>query len=163
MSKMAMLGLEITDDNEGAISEEEYLNIYDENHCISENTTYFIRNKKNISKRDALAFLEHQRWNAFMICDGYIPMKKSKIKVYKENDKVKLYKNDTNLRLHACITTFDGLEEYFDFMAKKLEEENIMSYDEAFLYVENKKYDYMLMDTAYNDIRCLKKSIKKKY
>lgn len=163
MSKMAMLGLEITDDKENAITESEYLNIYDENHCISENTTYFIRNKKNISKRDALAFLEHQRWNAFMICDGYIPMKKSKIEVSKENDKIKLYKNDTNLRLHACITTFDGLEEYFDFMAKKFEEENIMSYDDAFLYVENKKYDYMLMDTAYNDIRCLKKSIKKKY
>lgn len=154
MSKMSMLGLEITDENENAISEREYLNIYDENHCISKNTTYFIRNKKNISKRDTLAFLEHQRWNAFMICDGYIPMKKSKIKVSKENDKVKLYKNDTTLRLHACITTFDGLEEYFDFMAKKLEEENIMSYDDAFLYVENKKYDYMLMDTAYNDIRC---------
>lgn len=162
MSKMAMLGLTIGDSKENALTEKEYLDIYDDKHMINVNTTYYNRENPTISKRDALAFLEHQRWNAFMICDGYVPMKKSEIKVYKDGNKVKVYKNDVNLRIHGCITTFDGLEEYFDHIAKLFANAGYMSYEDGFNYIENKKYDYMLMDTAYNDIVCLNKYIIKK-
>ena len=60
------------------------------------------------------------------------------------------------------FTTFDGLEEYFDYIAKLFEKSGFMSYEDGFNYIENKKYDYMLMDTAYNDILCLDKYIVKK-
>lgn len=90
-----------------------------------------------------------------MLVNGYIPMPKSMIKVYKENDKLIIYKNDVNLRLHACITTNKGLEEYFDYLAKLIVKETNISYEEAFNMVENKKYDYMLMDTVYTDLALL--------
>lgn len=162
ISKMAMLGLEISDSKDNSLTEKEYLDLYDDKHKIGKNTIYYDRINPSISKRDALAFLEHQRWNAFMICDGYVPMKKSLIRVYKDKDKIKVYKNDVNLRLHACITTFDGLEEYFDYIARLFEKSGLMTYEDGFNYIENKKYDYMLMDTAYNDILCLDKYIVKK-
>lgn len=37
-----------------------------------------------------------------------------------------------------------------------------MSYDDGFNYIENKKYDYLLMNTADNDIICFNKYIVKK-
>lgn len=155
-TKLNLLGLDITDNNKCGLSELEYLNIYDENKLLEKNVlTYYNRTKPSISKRDALAFMEHLRWNAFMLVNGYIPMPKSMIKVYKENDKLIIYKNDVNLRLHACITTNKGLEEYFDYLAKLIVKETNISYEESFNMVENKKYDYMLMDTVYTDLALL--------
>lgn len=155
-TKLNLLGLDVSDNNSSGLSEIEYLNVYDENKILEQNSPiYYNRKKPNITKRDDLAYIEHLRWNAFMLVNGYIPMPKSMIKVYKENDKLIIYKNDVNLRLHACITTDKGLEEYFDYLAKLIVKETNINYEEAFNIVENKKYDYMLMDTIYNDLTLL--------
>lgn len=117
--------------------------------------------KKPISKRDALAYMEHLRWNAFMITYGYIPMEKALIRVDVVDGKIKLYKNDVTKRLHACITTDEGLEEYFKFMSNLIVKHTNKTYEEAFKIVENKCYDYMLMDTIYDDIALMGLYIKK--
>lgn len=158
-SKLAMLGLNVGTKNEG-LTEEEYLKIYDEENLLNQRPIpYHVRDGKNhISKRNALAYMEHLRWNAFMILEGYIPMKKKDIS-YINN---KLYKNDVELRIHACITTYEGLEEYFTFLANLITKSSDIPYDKAFDMVENKKYDYMLMDTVYTDIKLMNRFLIKK-
>ena len=163
-TKLMMLGLKITPDKSKAISKEEYLNIYDDFGKLKEKEiVYYDRSssKKPISKRDALAYMEHLRWNAFMITYGYIPMEKSLIRVDVIDGKIKLYKNDVTKRLHACITTDEGLEEYFKFMSNLIVKHTNKTYDEAFKMVENKCYDYMLMDTIFDDITLMGLYIKK--
>lgn len=159
-SKLNMIGLKVDADN--GISEKEFIDYYDEFGVLKNQViTYEIRDgKPHLSKRNALAYMEHLRWNAFMISEGYVPMKKSDIKICTDNKKISLYKNDVSLRIHACITSYEGLEEYFDFMAKKIVSSSNKTYKEAFDMVENKKYDYMLMDTVYTDIKIMDRFIK---
>lgn len=83
--------------------------------------------------------MEHLRWNAFMITYGYIPMEKTLIRVDVVDGKIKLYKNDVTKRLHACITTDEGLEEYFKFMSNLIVKHTNKTYEEAFKIVENKR------------------------
>ena len=63
-------------------------------------------------KRAAMLAEEHFRWNAFHLMSGYLPMKKSKVKLEKNNDGTfkKVVKNNT-LKKHACITTYTGVNE----------------------------------------------------
>ena len=145
--KMGLLGLEIVDSKN--ISKEQFYEVYDINNEIKyENSKiiYPLRFSSLINPRNTLAFLEHNRWNTEMITKGYIPMEKSKVSV----EKMKIIKDDLNKKLHACITTFDGLDLYFDDVAKKLINENDITYEEAYAMVENKKYDYEMMDEAYD-------------
>lgn len=96
-----------------------------------------------------------------MITYGYIPMEKALIRVDVVDGKIKLYKNDVTKRLHACITTDESLEEYFKFMSNLIVKHTNKTYEEAFKIVENKCYDYMLMDTIYDDIALMGLYIKK--
>ena len=97
-----------------------------------------------------------------MIVSGYIPMKKDDIKVTNNNGKISLFKHDVNLRIHSCITTDEGLEQYYDFLAKKIMNVSDYSYKKAFEMVENKKYDYMLMDTVFTNIKLMNKYLCRK-
>ena len=69
-------------------------------------TTNFVEG----SRRQALAILEHQRWNAYMISNGVIP---STIDQIKNGDSKNLA-----LRRHGNVTTFDGLVEFRKIMAE---------------------------------------------
>jgi hypothetical protein len=92
-----------------------------------------------------------------MIAKGYIPMEKSKVCVLNN----KIVKDDLDKKLHVCITTFDGLDLYYDTAAKLLKKANKISYDEAYAIVENKKYDYEMMDEAYDLLSNIGYGIKK--
>lgn len=162
-TKLAMIGITITSDKNKAISENDFFKLYDVDDSLSKNPIpYYNREKTEISPRNAIAFMEHLRWNAFMIVSGYVPMKKDDIKVTNNNGKINLYKHDVNLRIHSCITTDEGLEQYYDFLAKKIMNVSDYSYEKAFEMVENKKYDYMLMDTVFTDIKLMNKYLCRK-
>lgn len=155
-----MLGLEISHDK--GISQTEYLDIYDvDNQLKDDNIVYYNRDKNIINKRNALAYQEHLRWNAVMIINGYVPMPKNMLSVDVVDNKIKLYKNDVSLRLHSSITTSLGLEEYFNYMAKLILAKTNLSEIEAFNMVENKKYDYILMDNIYDDLTIMGINIKR--
>lgn len=99
-----------------------------------------------LNPRNVIAYLEHNRWVVDMLTKGYIPMPKEMVQV---KDHV-LFKDDPFSKRHACITSFDGLDEYFADAASKIVADKNISYQEAYAQVENKKYDYEIMDEAYH-------------
>ena len=87
----------------------------------------------NDTARNNLAYQEHLRWNAFMICNGYVPASKSQI--LDEKGKGKNHAE----RRHGNLTTQEGLKEFQDMLCGKYGEH------EEFNVV---KYDYELMDES---------------
>ena len=87
------------------------------------------------SRRRTMAIQEHSRWNAFMISKGFIPATILEIESWKKNGK------DYAIRKHGNLTTFDGLLEFREIVAKK-EGQTVSSADVI-------QYDYQLMDDAY--------------
>ena len=77
------------------------------------------------SLRGRMAIQEHQRWNAYAITCGMIPMPVAKMKEGK-------FKN-FELRKHGCLTTFDGLVNYRKIRAevehRSEEETDVIRYD----------------------------------
>jgi hypothetical protein len=55
------------------------------------------------SIRNNLARLEHQRWNSYYLVNGWMPLDKSLVTAKQRKDQ--------RARKHACVTTFEGLEE----------------------------------------------------
>lgn len=163
LQKLGMMGLQVTNDKSKAISREEYFKIYDNFKEIQRkdgNIVYPTHFTHTLSLRNAMAYQEHNRWNANMIVNGYVPMKKSLI-TYKDdgtkvfNSKNLYYKDsdgDSELKYHSCITSFDGLDELFDLVSKTVESASGIPYDEVYKNFENKRYDYQLMDNAYDEI-----------
>lgn len=96
----------------------------------------------------SLAYQEHMRWNAFYIANGYVPIKKESIKLLNAEGEYgpSFYKDDANLKLHACLTTFEGLDEYHKHLAKLLSDANDKSFEENLDIVETYKYDHMLIE-----------------
>lgn len=155
-SKLNLIGLDYCPvDAEGeAISEEEYLEIYAGNDRPDTKTYNLRANGKSIvhydlnfadGRRKNLAIHEHQRWNSFMISRGMIPATREQIlKETKTNsDGTKSFTNGKNysLRRHGNLTTFDGLVEFRQLVAKrdgKTEEQKDVI-----------KYDYQILDDAY--------------
>ncbi len=105
--------------------------------------------------RNALLAQEHFRWNAYHLLNGYLPMKKERIVVKFANkedaknkaDKVKRIVKNEVLKKHACLTTFYGLAELSQFIAKEadkiLPDEKYAAED--FEYYSN---DALLMEIA---------------
>lgn len=89
--------------------------------------------------RAFFAMQEHQRWNAYMICNGYIP---ATVEEAMTGDKQDLLRR----RRHGNLTTFAGLVEYKKEKARRAgvspdDPEATKDYDVI-------KYDYQLMDYA---------------
>lgn len=107
----------------------------------SENTPYsdyLFWNANDFYPVNALAYQEKLRWNAYYIMNGYAPMKKCDIKV---KDGV-IYKDDNVKKLHACITTVRGLDEYHKFIATRFANDNKGDYESILNDVQTYKYDY---------------------
>lgn len=113
-----------------------------------------------------LSYQEHSRWNAFYISNGYVPLPKNEISLKYENNKCVLYKDNDDIRMHACITTYEDLDNYHRDIAKlicndkkytstvlKIDENklNELSDEEIFNMVisekQTYKYDYDLIDS----------------
>ncbi|MDE6414560.1 MAG: hypothetical protein K2K48_04020 [Anaeroplasmataceae bacterium] len=65
-----------------------------------------IKGTKEFHAIDVLAYLEHERWNAFELSQGVLPMKKSMLK---KNESGK----NVNEKYHINICSAQGLIEYF--------------------------------------------------
>lgn len=80
--------------------------------------------------RKNLMFMEHMRWNAFMICNGYVPSTRDQIL---DGSKGKCHEE----RRHGNLTTYDGLDEFakilYDKFGGKLEDLDVKKYDAMFM------------------------------
>jgi hypothetical protein len=94
----------------------------------------------------SLAYQEHLRWNAFYIGNGYVPLKKEDIKLL-DVEGPNFYKDDSILNLHACLTTFEGLDEYHRLLANLLTLENGKPFNDNLDTVETYKYDHMIIES----------------
>lgn len=104
---------------------------------------YLFFNKDGFNSANALSYQEKLRWNAFYIANGYALMKKNDIKVISENEIIK----DNDLKkLHACLTTVEGLDEYHKLLAEKLSKISGKTIDEELINVNTYKYDYSVLD-----------------
>lgn len=149
-----LIGLDITKGNMEGISKEEFNKIYLNN--TKGNYKYSDYNFNELSPRNVLALLEHERWNHFYISNGYRPMKKEDVKVYfsSENHKYTIYKENTLEKTHACITSIDGLKNYHAYLAEIIKNSGYyeLSYDDILNRVETFKYDIQLMEKCYDSL-----------
>ena len=156
-SKLHLLGLDIVDkDNKiKGLEKEEYLKIYLEGKSLEykdDKVVYGLDYEP--SKRSSLAEMEHYRWNAFMIMNGFTPASLEKIKTEVDiNNKLTKGKNYA-MRRHGNLTTVFGLVAFRKLIAdvnktSELEEDVI-------------KYDYQLFDYAYDLLSVVNKAIIKK-
>ena len=90
---------------------------------------------KSFDPIDVLAFSEHERWNAFELSQGVLPMKKSLFKELNEKTVGDATNQTKDGNYHLCITTQNGLVDYY-----KLFEKNHYNYSNVICY------DYELMD-----------------
>lgn len=106
---------------------------------------YDVENKYTLTPRKVLAYIEHLRWNAFHIIQGYIPLPlKDAIKSGET-----VIKDKEQKRQHLCLTTYKGLDKYADLMAltingKPYEGQSIKPQD-AF-YASKLKYEVYRYD-----------------
>lgn len=152
-SKLNLMGLDCIPAEEckdDALSEEEYLAIYAAGDPLAVRGE--INGKKILrytldfppSRRRFFAEQEHDRWNAFMFVNGYIPATCDEIlnaTADKNGKTVHTNGKDTAQRKHGNLTTFEGLVEYRRMIAARdgVSEES----------TDVIKYDYQLMDDAY--------------
>lgn len=120
--KLSLLGVENYD-----IDVEKLLAMYDPKNERGNNeySTKLTGNAALLTPRDVLAFIEHERWNAFEFSVGAMPMKKLWAQ--------KLGQNKTDNELyHLCLTTSFGLTEYHDFYVQMMnnpDDANVIRYD----------------------------------
>ena len=139
---------ELSDERE-AVSNEEYLSCYAKNDPLNiehynqkikgKDVVYYSLDYKN-SLRKNFAIHEHFRWNSFMLSEGTVPASIDQILNEIIDGK---YSNGRNyeVRRHGNLTTFDGLVDFRQMIAKrdgKSEEEKDVI-----------KYDYQLMDDVH--------------
>lgn len=92
------------------------------------------RRRYNPEARKNLAIAEHFRWNAFMICNGFLPPKRKEIEALEDNG------TDYARHMHANITDWDSLDEFASIVSAK----RGIAIEDA----DVKKYDYQVMDEA---------------
>lgn len=164
--KLNLMGLDYVEKEKPgqALTEKEYLDIYAKDDLPEDYTTCSFMNKKIIkytlnfkeSRRKTMAMLEHDRWNAYMLTQGFVPASKQEIMTAKnENGR---YTNGKNylLRKHGNLTTFEGLEQFRKMLDERdalnnvqdkfpdFDAENLKSTKNDVI-----KYDYQILDDVY--------------
>ncbi|MCM1306924.1 MAG: hypothetical protein NC037_02240 [Bacteroides sp.] len=124
--------------------------------------SYFFKNEPS----NVLAYIEHSRWNALYILYDYKQMKKSDMKIKEGTDEQgnvvrSLPHKNTELKQHACLTTYYGLDELIKFKYEKLYGNSdcdtpVAAYNArinelAKIYA----YDYMDLDRIYSEITAM--------
>lgn len=147
-SKLHMMGLDyapLADIADGAaLSNEVYKNCYAPDDLPQPYPDLSAEGKPVIqygldfkdSRRKTMAIHEHFRWNSFMLSKGFVPASKEEIL----NDKERNGRNYP-LRRHGNLTTFEGLVEFREMIAKRDGVDPIET--------DVIKYDYQLLDDAY--------------
>lgn len=155
--KLNLLGFDMVkhDKDNKAVSEEQFNERYvnsGSDKGYSDYSFYFKTESANV-----LAFIEHSRWNALYILNDYKQMRKADIKLA---DGKAAHKNE-DLKQHACLTTYQGLDELIKYKyslfkpdadTSKLDYANDpLLKNIATVYA----YDYMDLDRLYKEITSL--------
>lgn len=146
--KLHLLGFDYTakktneknDESEKPSAKEEYMRRYQkDDEIIYDKTKTKVKGREVVlysndikygTVRYNLTWQEHARWNAYMITSGFIPTTIEGIKLGKDKN--------MGMRMHANITTFEGLKEYRKISAY------INRTDEE--HEDVIRFDYQLMD-----------------
>ena len=155
-SKLNLMGLDYCGKEENdlpAMSQAEYLVWYAKGDLPDMSTYSITADGKPIvyytlefldSRRKTMAIHEHQRWNSFMLSKGMVPATKAQILEEKveRNGKMR-FTNGKNyaVRRHGNLTTFEGLIEFRQMVAKR---DGSSEAEKDVI-----KYDYQLLDDAY--------------
>lgn len=138
-SKLHLLNFDYTSDEKAQSAEAEFSEAYqrgdrieyeDSEAALGRKRIKYTNAMKTDSVRYALAVQEHDRWNAFMIIKGFVPIPIDEVK----SGTVK----DIENRRHSNITTFEGLKLFRRLRAESLN----LSEEETDVI----RYDYQLMD-----------------
>lgn len=142
-SKLLLMGLDYSKTSEkNAYTEQTYFDKYFDGETpdiydITKGQKPLIKYSLDfpVSKRRSLAILEHYRWNAFMIMQGFVPSTIEQILAEEQNGK------NYAQRRHGNLTTFEGLIQFRKLVAQKtgLVEEACDVF----------KYDYQILDDAW--------------
>lgn len=110
--KLNLLGLDYVKDGNG-----ENTALIKERHGRKADCLY--SNYFTPSVRNALIAQEHARWNAYHLLGEYLPLSKDGITV-KSNDgkKVRFNVKNTAAKQHACLTTYQGLNDLSSYLAE---------------------------------------------
>ncbi len=142
-TKLHLLGYDAVDEKEESEdASEQFLKEYQENDAIVyKDDGAVVKGRREVLYTNAFkegtlrynyAFLEHERWNAYMISEGFLPQTIDEIKA----GNIK----DMTTRRHGNITTFKGLEHFRKLVA------TVTGKDED--EVDVIRYDYQIMDDA---------------
>lgn len=148
--KLNLCGLDMTKNNliEG-LSKEEF------NKILPLKEKYSYSEYTKISTVNALAFVEHLRWNAFYIMNGFKTLEPADYDVSKGKD---MHKNFA-CKKHGCLTTYAGLDIVNNELLKKMKEiEPNTTMDK----VDKYSYDFILLSSIYEDLTNLGYKIIKK-
>jgi len=149
--KLNLLGFDLERDTSiDSISKKEFYNSYDEDNFLT-NSLKELRYDKDKNgnfinnARNNLARLEHQRWNAFYLVNGWtkLPIKDIGIGQYGRQNEL--------AKKHACITTFEGLEKLNYLQAtKEKQNDDSIDFSKALVDGDTIYYDYEVMDNLYD-------------
>ena len=116
-------------------------NLWKEIENIESMERYLENNKRNLLAQD-----EHERWNRYMILEGFRPLS---LKDFNNNISKRINKpgRDISRRKNICITTYKGLKEYA-ILLDKANKSNKTNY-----YIDYIIYDYKMMDNLPKIVR----------
>ena len=164
--KLHLMGFDLKKGKEGGVTKEELQKMLPD-VFMGENGKdyqYFFGTKA----ANVLAFIEHSRWNAYYILSGYKPLHFNEF-TWKQNNKGRedLQHKDKEKLRHACLTSYQGLDELIQYKYKTLKEESekgerkVGQVDfnaQAAIY----RYDYMVVDGMHEALSGLGYSIVKR-
>ncbi|OHE42017.1 MAG: hypothetical protein A2Y16_00060 [Tenericutes bacterium GWF2_57_13] len=152
-----LMGISYMDVVSGKVKKDEFLSLYDPDNTLQWDDNSQIKYSLDTLRmrsdpRHVLAFIEHERWTAFYLFCGYLPMKKSEIHLIKDSESGKMipYKDDHARRLHACLTTHTGLIEYRDLLDALYKQ---AGQPQSLIDLDVIKYDFQLMDYLFEEIK----------
>ena len=112
-TKLNLLGLDYVKDGNGANT-----TLITERH--GHKGEYAYSEYFTPSVRNALIAQEHARWNAYHLLSEYLPLDKNGITVKSQDGKkVRFNVKNTAAKKHACLTTYNGLNDLSAYLAQK--------------------------------------------
>lgn len=152
--KLNMMGLCMTrrqGENDKGISESRFNMRYINSERASgyKDYSFYFKNESS----NVLAYIEHSRWNALYIFYDYKQMPKREMQAVDGNVKHK----DVSRKLHACLTSYYGLDELIRFKFGILYPGVKPANDDERLLELGKiyRYDYMDLDRLYGEITAM--------
>lgn len=126
--------------------ENDYIAKYNPNQVDpvgEEDIDRLVKPRKSFDPIDVLAYIEHERWNAFELANGVLPMKKSLFfKLNKGRSGEEAINQTQDGNYHFCIASAKGLVEYYHlFKERGLKDPNVIAYDYDSMnnYLQHKK------------------------